>query len=206
MVNIKEHWEHIYQSKNEDEVSWFQAYPAKSVALIELYHLPLDAPLLDVGGGDSHLVDALMDKGYSNIWVLDIAGHALERAKMRLGERARLVHWIESDLLDFKPPVRFELWHDRATFHFLTKEDEIARYMDTVNEGLSDSGHLIIAAFSEKGPEKCSELDVHQYSEKLLSDKFSPCFEQVLCTTESHITPFNTVQQFLFCTFKKKGK
>lgn len=206
MVNIKEHWEHIYQSKNEDEVSWFQAYPGKSVTLIGSCHLPLDAPILDVGGGDSHLVDALLDKEYSNIWILDISGKSLEKAKMRLGERAQLVHWIESDILDFKPPVKFELWHDRAAFHFLTGEDEIARYMAIANEGISEGGNLIVATFSEKGPEKCSGLDVHQYSEKVLSDKFPPCFEKMLCATEDHITPFNTVQQFLFCRFKKRGK
>lgn len=206
MANSKDHWEHIYQSKNEVEVSWFQAYPKTSVTLIESCHLPLDAHILDVGGGDSRLADALLDKGFNHIWVLDISDRALEKAKTRLGERAYLVHWITSDILDFKPPVKFDLWHDRATFHFLTAEDEINRYIAIADEGISDEGKLILATFSEKGPKKCSGLDVHQYSEQLLSERFSLQFQKTGCIIENHVTPFNSVQSFLFCKFKKKIK
>jgi SAM-dependent methyltransferase len=203
MAGDKEHWEHIYESKDETGVSWFQACPATSLALIETCHLPLHAAVLDVGGGDSHLAEALLDRGFNNLWVLDISGKALQKAKMRLGERAKCVHWIESDVLDFKPPVKFDLWHDRAAFHFLTTEDNISRYAAMANERVVEGGHLIMATFSEVGPEKCSGLEVRRYSEQLLSQVFSPYFEKTACMTEDHVTPFNSVQNFLFCKFRK---
>lgn len=203
MTNNKEHWDYIYQHKNEAERSWFQAYPQTSVSLIESCHLSSDAPVLDVGGGDSHLVDALLEKGFTNIWVLDISGQALERAKIRLGRKAQLVHWVSRSILEFEPSIKFELWHDRATFHFLTDEDEITRYITLAGESITGNGNLILSTFSNEGPLKCSGLDVHQYSEELLSEKFSGRFQKISCLTENHITPFDTLQNFLYCKFRK---
>lgn len=205
MANNKEHWDHIYQHKNEAERSWFQTYPQTSVSLIESCHLSSDAPILDAGGGDSHLVDALLEKGFSNIWVMDISNEAIEKAKVRLGRKAELVHWVNCDILEFKPTIKFDLWHDRAAFHFLNDEDEIARYIALADKSIADNGNLIMATFSKDGPLKCSGLNVHQYSEESLSEKFSGRFQKISCLTENHITPFHTVQNFLFCKFKKKS-
>src|SRR5687767_1408559 len=119
----RDHWEKIYSIKGAREVSWFQPYPKTSMGFVELFSLPLNANIIDIGGGDSHFVDALLDKGYRNIYVLDISANAIERAKMRLGERASNVHWIVSDVTEFDPPVQFDFWHDRAAFHFLTTGD-----------------------------------------------------------------------------------
>lgn len=203
MTNNKEHWDHIYRHKNEAERSWFQAYPRTSVSLIESCHLSSDAPIIDVGGGDSCLADSLLDKGFSNIWVLDISNEAIEKAKTRLGRKAGLVHWVNCDILEFKPTVKFDLWHDRATFHFLNDEDKITRYITLADKSIAENGNLIIATFSNEGPSKCSGLDVHQYAEESLSEKFSPLFQKINCLTENHLTPFNTLQHFLFCKFKK---
>src|SRR5262245_56060372 len=122
-MNTQHHWEKVYSTKAENEVSWFQSYPKTSIEFVDLFNLPLDANIIDIGGGDSHFVDALLDKGYKNVWVLDISPMAIEKAKLRLGEKASGVHWVVSDVTAFVPPVSFDLWHDRAAFHFLTTED-----------------------------------------------------------------------------------
>ena len=200
----KEHWENIYNTKNEQEVSWFQEYPKTSMKFIELINLPLNANIIDIGGGDSHFVDALLDKGYSNIYVLDISANAIERAKRRLGERASKVHWIESDVTEFEPQVQFDFWHDRAAFHFLISEDKIYKYVFIAENAIKKDGYLLLGAFSENGPTKCSGLEIKQYSESLMSARFQVAFDRIKCITEDHITPFNTVQNFLFCSFKRK--
>jgi hypothetical protein len=145
----------------------------------------------DVGGGDSHLVDALLEKGFTNIWVLDISDQALERAKIRLGWKAQLVHWVSCSILEFEPSIKFEMWHDRATFHFLHGEDEITRYITLADKSIANNGNLIISTFSNEGPPKCSGLDVRRYSEESLSERFSPLFQKRACFTENHTTPFN---------------
>jgi hypothetical protein len=203
MDGDRQHWEHIYETKDETRMSWYQARPGTSLALIDSCHLPFNAAILDVGGGDSRLAEALLDKGFNNIWVLDISAKALHRARTRLGERAELIHWIESDILGFIPPVTFELWHDRAAFHFLTTEDAISRYAAMAYKSIAENGNLIMATFSDKGPEKCSGLEVRRYSQQSLSGIFSPYFEKTVCMTEDHLTPFDSVQKFLFCKFKK---
>lgn len=121
-IQEKAHWDHIYNTKAGDEVSWFQRYPKTSMEFVELFNLPLTANIIDIGGGDSHFVDALLDKGFRNIWVLDISAAAIEKAKQRLGRRASKAHWIVSDVTDFVPDVDYDFWHDRAAFHFLTTE------------------------------------------------------------------------------------
>lgn len=201
--SYKQHWENVFTTKAEEEVSWFQPYPKTSMEFVELFNLPLDANIIDIGGGDSHFVDALLDKGYRNIYVLDISANAIKRAKQRLGERANKVHWIVSDVTEFEPPVQFDFWHDRAAFHFLTTEDTIYKYVSIAEDAIKKDGYLILGTFSENGPKKCSGLEIKQYSEASMSARFEVAFERIKCVTEDHTTPFNTVQNFLFCSFKR---
>lgn len=201
---FSEHWNDIYNTKAETEVSWFQSYPKTSMEFVDLFHLPLDANIIDIGGGDSHFVDALLDKGYKNVWVLDISGKAIERAKKRLGERASKVQWVVSDVIDFESPVQFDLWHDRAAFHFLTSEEKIYKYVSIAEDAIKKDGNLVLGTFSENGPKKCSGLEIKQYSEASMSARFEIGFDRIKCFSEDHITPFNTVQNFLFCSFRKK--
>ena len=200
----KEHWENIYRTKSEREVSWFQPYPKTSMEFIELFKLPVTANIIDIGGGDSHFVDALLDKGYQNIWVLDISKNAIERGKKRLGDKASKVHWIVSDITEFIPDVVFDFWHDRAAFHFITTEDRIYKYVLTAEDAIKKDGYLILGTFSEKGPSKCSGLKVKQYSEASMSARFEIAFDRIKCIEVNHATPNNTIQNFLFCSFKRK--
>ena len=202
--SYKQHWENVFETKNENEVSWFQDYPKTSMDFVNLFNLPLDANIIDVGGGDSHFVDALLDKGFNNIYVLDISSNAIERAKHRLGERASKVNWIISDITEFEPPVQFDFWHDRAAFHFLTTEDSIYKYVSIAEVAIKKDGYLILGTFSENGPKKCSGLDIKQYSETSLLARFEVSFDRIKCINEDHTTPFNTVQNFLFCSFRKQ--
>lgn len=204
-MEIKQHWENLYDTKPEAELSWFQPYPATSMELIQLFNLPLKANIIDIGGGDSHFVDALLDKGYRNIYVLDISANAIERAKQRLGDRASTVTWIVSDVTAFEPPVQFDLWHDRAAFHFLTREDKIGRYISIAENAIRKDGYLILGTFSENGPKKCSGLEIKQYSEASMSAQFEIAFDRIKCIQEDHVTPSNKVQQFLFCSFRRKS-
>ncbi len=204
MDNKKQHWENVFTTKAPNEVSWFQEYPKTSMEFLELFNLPLTANIIDIGGGDSNLVDALLDKGYQNIWVLDISAAALERAKNRLGKKASLIHWFVTDVTEFEPPVQFDFWHDRAAFHFLTSEDAINKYVAIAEEAISDKGYLVLGTFSENGPDKCSGLQIQQYNEASMSARFEIAFDRIKCITENHVTPFNTVQNFLFCSFEKK--
>ena len=204
ITTTKEHWENVFATKAEDEVSWFQEYPKTSVEFFELFNLPLDANIIDIGGGDSHLVDVFLAKGYKNIYVLDISANALERAKQRLGDKANNVHWIVSDVTEFKPEVKFDFWHDRAAFHFLTTEDKVDKYVTIAENNIKQNGYLILGTFSENGPKKCSGLEIKQYSEASMSYRLENAFDRIKCITEEHQTPFNTTQNFLFCSFQKK--
>ena len=201
---IKNHWENIYSTKEETEVSWFQEYPKTSMEFLELFKLPLTANIIDIGGGDSHFVDVLLNKGFVNIWVLDISVSAIERARIRLGDRSKLVNWVVSDVTEFKPEVQFDFWHDRAAFHFFTNEDAINKYVKIAEDGIKAHGYLVLGTFSENGPEKCSGLKIKQYNEASMSVRFEIAFNRIKCITEDHVTPFNTVQNFLFCSFQKK--
>jgi trans-aconitate methyltransferase len=203
--SLKQHWETIFSTKAEDEVSWFQPYPETSIAFLELFNLPLSANIIDVGAGDSHLVDILLDRGYQNIWVLDISEKAIERQRVRLGDKAHQVHWVVSDVTEFKPPVQFDFWHDRAAFHFLTSEETISLYVTLAENAVKPGGYLVLGTFSEQGPKKCSGLEIRQYSEASMSVQFEVNFERIKCVQEDHTTPFDTVQNFLFCSFRRKG-
>ena len=199
----KDHWEKIYSSKAPEEVSWYQQYPKTSMEFLDYFNLPLSASIIDIGAGDSFFVDALLEKGYSNIYVLDISSNAIERAKKRLGKNASKIHWIVSDVTEFKPMVQFDFWHDRAAFHFLTSPENILKYISITREAIKNDGYLVLGTFSENGPVKCSGLEIQHYSEASMSDKFEPAFHKIRCVTEDHITPFNTSQNFLFCSFKR---
>ena len=201
--STRQHWDSIYKIRSEEELSWFQAYPKTSMEFVELFKLHLTANIIDIGGGDSHFVDALLDKGYLNIWVLDISEKGIEKAKKRLGPRAEMVHWVVSDIIDFTAPVQFDFWHDRAAFHFLTAEDKIYKYVSIAEEAIQTSGYLILGTFSEQGPNKCSGLEIRQYSETSMSARFEVSFERIKCIHEEHETPFKTHQDFLFCSFRK---
>jgi 2-polyprenyl-3-methyl-5-hydroxy-6-metoxy-1,4-benzoquinol methylase len=204
MKSIQQHWDKVYGTKAENEVSWFQPYPKTSMEFVELFNLPLDANIIDIGGGDSHFVDALLDKGYRNIYVLDISANAIGQAKERLGQKATLVTWIVSDVTEFEPQVLFDFWHDRATFHFLTSEDAIYKYVSIAEDAIKKDGYLVLGTFSENGPTKCSGLEIKQYSEASMSARFEVAFDRIKCIAENHTTPLNTVQNFLFCSFMKK--
>jgi SAM-dependent methyltransferase len=203
-MDLKDHWNNVYSTKAETEVSWFQNYPKTSIEFLDLFTLPLSANIIDIGGGDSHFVDVLIDRGYENIWVLDISAKAIERAKERLGERANKVNWIACDITEFKPELKFDFWHDRAAFHFLTTEEQIYKYVNIAEDAIKSGGHLILGTFSEEGPKKCSGLDIKQYSEASMSARFEVAFDRIKCIQENHHTPFNTIQNFLFCSFRKK--
>lgn len=205
MNTAKAHWEKIYQTKEEKDFSWFQSYPKTSIEFIQLFNLPKNARIIDIGGGDSHLVDALIELGYTNIHVLDISAKAIDRACQRLGEQAKKVTWIVSDVTEFESTVLFDFWHDRAAFHFLTSEDQISKYLGIVQQSLSPNGYLVLGTFSEKGPEKCSGLEIKQYSEASMSALFEKDFTRIKCIEENHSTPFNTLQNFVFCSFQKQG-
>ena len=178
-LNRKQHWETIYKTKTYNEVSWFQPTPATSLDFLERFKLPKTAKIIDIGGGDSFLVDYLLELGYTNISVLDISATALERAKQRLGGRANKVTWIVADVTTFKPTEKYDFWHDRAAFHFLTEENEIQHYLDTVQQGINKSGILVLGTFSEQGPTTCSGIPITQYSETTMTQRLKPFFEQL---------------------------
>lgn len=197
------HWENIYQQKGPDEVSWTQEVPETSLAFIRNMNLPADAAIIDIGGGDSNLVDWLLAEGYQNITVLDISATALNKAKARLGpEKAEKVTWIHQDIINFQPEQKYDVWHDRATFHFLTDEVAIQQYKLLTQQSVSQ--YMIIGTFSDNGPDKCSGLPVKQYDEKALSELFFPAFEKLDCKRETHLTPKQASQEFLFCSFRKQ--
>lgn len=201
MSERKTHWEDVYASKQPEQVSWTQNIPQTSLDLINGFDLPKTASIIDIGGGDSKLVDHLLDQGYENISVLDISAKALEKAKERLGQRAEKVKWIVADITEFNPSEQYDIWHDRAAFHFLVETDQVERYMNIARESII--GYLIMSTFSENGPKKCSGLEIQQYSETQLVDQFAKGFEKISCFNEDHTTPFNTIQNFLFCSFKR---
>lgn len=200
-INRKNHWETVYETKQPNEVSWTQENPKTSIDFIRETHLGKSAKIIDIGGGDSKLVDFLLEEGYENITVLDISEKALERAKKRLGENAEKVNWIASDITEFKPETSYDIWHDRATFHFLTTGEQLKKYVEITEKWVS--GFLIIGTFSEQGPKKCSGLVIKQYSESELEKQFSNRFKKLKCITEDHTTPFETKQNFTFCAFEK---
>ncbi len=199
----KKHWETIYQTKELKEVSWFQPTPETSLDFFRQFEVPRTAKVIDIGGGDSFLVDHLLQLGYEDISVLDISAAAVERAKKRLGEKAKQVKWIVADAATFEPQEKYDFWHDRAAFHFLTDEQEISNYLETAEKHIHPSGVLVIGTFSEDGPKKCSGIEIKQYSESSMTNRLKHLFEKIKCITVDHTTPSNTIQNFVFCGFRK---
>jgi 2-polyprenyl-3-methyl-5-hydroxy-6-metoxy-1,4-benzoquinol methylase len=202
-MSKKLHWEKIFGSKQINEVSWYQQTPDHSLDFIRQLIVPENAAIIDIGGGDSFLADHLLQMGYSDITVLDISGAAIRKAQQRLGKKASSVNWIISDMLDFKTEKKFDCWHDRAAFHFLTNAEEMEQYINNARQHLKPSGKMIIGTFSTEGPEKCSGLPVKQYDEKMLTGTLQKWFKKIRCITTDHITPFKTIQKILFCSFQK---
>ena len=202
MESRKLHWETIYETKSPQEVSWTEEKPETSLRLIASFGLDKSAKTIDVGGGESKLVDYLLEDGYENITVLDISANALERAKARLGEKAKKVTWIVADITTFVPTEVYDVWHDRAVFHFLTDSIDIASYQNLVAKAVQKN--MIKGTFSTNGPLKCSGLEIKQNDEFSLTTTFENHFNKMYCFTEDHKTPFDTLQNFIFCTFSKK--
>jgi len=200
--NLKNHWENIYKNKNEDEVSWFQQIPSSSIKLIQ--SIGIDNPkIIDVGSGRSKLLKSLIDIGYNNLTYLDISEAALKKSKEFLEDQSNKVKWIAEDILNFEPKQKYDVWHDRAVFHFLTEQNQIKKYVDLVSKNISNDGYLIIGTFSENGPLKCSGLNVSRYSKKLIQETFIRNFDLKHTFHIDHITPFSTIQNFQFSLFKK---
>ncbi|MCU7614508.1 class I SAM-dependent methyltransferase [Chryseobacterium sp. GMJ5] len=201
MNENKKHWETVYETKNPEQVSWTQEVPKISIEFIKTFNLDKSAKIIDIGGGDSKLVDFLIEQGFENITVLDISRAALEKAQKRLGKKGEKINWVESDILDFKPVEKFDVWHDRAAFHFLTFKEQIDSYISIAKKSVT--GYLVVGTFSENGPKKCSGLEIKQYSEDALTEVMRNGFEKLECINEDHKTPFDTIQNFTFCSFKR---
>ena len=200
----KAHWENVFSTKQETEVSWYQQYPKTSIDFILKLNISKDAKIIDIGGGDSYLIDALLALGYTNLCLLDISAKAIERIKNRLGTKSSKVTFIVSDILEFKPDTEFDFWHDRASFHFLIDREEISKYAALASSAIAKDGTLVIGTFSDNGPKKCSGLEIAQYNEQKLKSVFETNFDLIESLTEDHKTPFDTIQNFIFCSFKKK--
>jgi 2-polyprenyl-3-methyl-5-hydroxy-6-metoxy-1,4-benzoquinol methylase len=199
-MDPKTHWETIYTTKAPEEVSWYRAHLETSLALIEKAAGELSASIIDVGGGESTLVDDLIARGYRNITVLDISQTALDVARKRLGPAAEHVHWLAADITTVQlDPGAYDVWHDRAVFHFLTSNEQRAAYVRNVAHAVKPGGHVIVSAFGLEGPAKCSGLDVVRYDAESLHGQFGKRFHLVESSKELHHTPFNTTQQFLYC-------
>jgi 2-polyprenyl-3-methyl-5-hydroxy-6-metoxy-1,4-benzoquinol methylase len=200
MMTTKAHWENVYQTKAVDEVSWYRPHLEVSLTLIEAATLDTGSAVIDVGGGEATLVDDLVARGYSDVTVLDISPAAIEVAKGRLGAAAASVHWVTGDITTVElEAARYDVWHDRAVFHFLTSADDRAAYVRQVARSVRLGGHVIVATFGLDGPEKCSGLDVVRYDAENLHGQFGPKFRLLDSVTELHETPWGTPQQFMYC-------
>ena len=203
-MQTKTHWENVYTTKPASEVSWFQEHSEVSLDLIKRTGVSQQSFVIDVGGGASTLVDDLLSDGFENITVLDISAAALHVAQARLAERAQVVTWLEADITRVTLPAsHYNVWHDRAVFHFLTRPADRKRYVETVLASVKPGGHVIVATFSLDGPLRCSGLDVVRYSPDGLHEEFGESFLLVEHTQEVHHTPFGTQQQFVYCYCRK---
>lgn len=203
MESKKTHWENVFANKNASEVSWTQVYPTISMQYVKEINLPKNAKIIEIGGGESFLVDVLLAEGFTNITVLDISAKALEKAKMRLGEKAKFANWIVADITEFETEGKFDFWHDRAVFHFLTDVKDVEKYKEIVTNSVVENGHFLLGTFSPNGPFKCSGLDIVQYNESEMKALFQDNFDMIKSYQEEHVTPMNTTQSFQFGGFRK---
>ena len=202
-MDKSQYWDEIYQKKDELHQSWFQENPVKSMEMIDQLKLPKNANIIDIGSGESRLVDKLIEQGFSNISLLDISKEALEKTKRRLGNKADEIQMIVSNVTSFTPSQKYDLWHDRAAFHFLTDIKDIEKYVSIAYESLNIGGSLIISTFNKTGPDKCSGLYISKYSPEDLKSVFGKFFELNTCLELTHKTPWGTNQDFVYCSLKK---
>jgi ubiquinone/menaquinone biosynthesis C-methylase UbiE len=203
-MNRKDHWQHVYQTKDPTDVSWFQSQPTLSLRLIGNAGLEKNQGIIDVGGGASVMAGCLLGAGFRHVAVLDISADALKHAKQRLGAKADAVEWLEADVTGFTPPRQYDLWHDRAVFHFLTDKADRRKYVQTLKRTLTPGGHVIIATFAVDGPMKCSGLDVARYDASGICTELGSEFRLVEQVNETHVTPWNTEQKFSYFRFIRK--
>lgn len=199
------HWQNVYATKSETEVSWFQASPAISLEMIRAASPDRAAAIIDIGGGASRLVDALLQGGYRNLTVLDLSANALDTAKKRIGATASTVDWIVADATTWRPAKAWDVWHDRAAFHFLTDPRDRAAYVERLRSAVAPGGQVIIATFAPDGPEKCSGLPVQRHDSASLSAELGPEFELVETRSETHHTPWHSTQAFQFSRFRRRS-
>jgi len=198
------HWENVYATRAENEVSWFQDDPAPSRALIARLGATVASAIIDIGGGASRLVDNLIDGGFVDVTVLDLSGAALDTARARLGDRAAAVRWIVADATTWQPAKPYDIWHDRAAFHFLTHDDERSAYIARLRQALKIGGHAIIATFAPDGPERCSGLPVVRYDSAALGRTLGPMFALIDSMRHEHVTPWGSPQAFQFSVFRRQ--
>lgn len=204
MSDTRQHWDQVYDSKSADAVSWYQARPDTSLAFIADSQLPLDAPLLDVGGGVSTLVDHLLALGHTDVSVLDLADRALSQSQARLGDaEARRAHWLVGDVTRFAPARRYALWHDRAVFHFLIDQAARTAYLDTLRRTLAPGGTVVVATFAADGPARCSGLEVARYDADALCSQFGDEFERMAAARDTHVTPWGSQQAFTYLRLRR---
>lgn len=201
----KNHWDRVYAAKGPTELSWYQPVPSRSLALIRATGTPLISPILDVGGGTSTLVDHLLDAGYEDVSVLDIAGSALDQARARLGAATGQVNWVEAEITKFEPLRAYAVWHDRAVFHFLTERAERERYLEVLRRALQPRGHFVLATFGPEGPTRCSGLKVQRYSVEQVGALLGRDFQLRTHVLDEHRTPMGTAQQFLYGWWQAEG-
>lgn len=197
------HWQNVYKEKGEYQVSWFRERPAISLELIEALGAKPNSAIIDIGGGASRLVDSLIEKGYRDLTVLDLSESAVSIAKARLGKNAAAVRWIVADVTHWEPPRSYNLWHDRAAFHFLTEASDRSAYIDRLTKAVTRGGHAIIGTFAMDGPERCSGLPVVRYDGTRLSAALAPSFELLDTRRDDHETPWGAIQHFQFSLFRR---
>ena len=203
-MNMKNHWETVYQTKSDQQVSWYREHLDHSLQMILNTNVGKEAAIIDVGGGSSTLADDLLDNGFADVSVLDISAAAMKKSRERLAKRAEQIEWIEADITDVSLPENYyDVWHDRAVFHFLTDAEDRKKYVDLVMRSLKIGGHIIVASFGENGPLKCSGLDVVRYNPQTMHDEFGDEFKLVNSLSENHETPFGSTQEFIYCYCRK---
>ena len=202
--NRKDHWERVYQKQAPTEVGWYQAYPETSLKLINNTAVGHNSRIIDVGGGTSKLSEHLLDQGYKELTVLDISNNSIKKARLQLGEKSSRIDWIEGDVTRYGFKEHYDVWHDRAVFHFLTKIEDRKGYVNSLDQALKLNGHLIIAAFSLEAPPKCSGLSVVRYSPESLQNELGDNFNLVETLVEDHATPSGVKQNFIYCRFMKR--
>lgn len=204
MTKAQEHWDQVYSTKRETEVSWYQAHPERSLELIRSAASTFSASILDVGGGASRLVDELVGLGYSDLTVLDVSHSALDRSKVRLGQRSDSVSWIVADITQWKPERTWDVWHDRAVFHFLITTEGQNAYITALEAATKSGSSAIISTFALDGPDRCSGLPVQRYSPVTLAARIGSKFQMVTQTSEAHTTPSGTTQRFSYAVLRRQ--